>query len=123
MDDGRNGLGAGFSIWDGPVPRFLQPEHRDGDTIEERFLKFHKLNPWIRDTIVSLARGFAAAGHDRVGIKMLFEVLRWQWQLHIVDTGEQYRLNNSFTSRYARLIAIEEPDLADMFEMRHLRAA
>ena len=62
-----------------------------------------------------------AHGETRVGVKALFERLRWSYNRATV--GDSWRLNNSYTSRYARLIAAERPDLAPLFETRKLRAA
>ena len=118
------GLGRGFSLWDGPSPRFLAAEHDENATIEERFLAFHAANPWVYEAFVDLARDLVARGRTKIGAKALFEVIRWNWDLNrIADTDETYRLNNNHVSRYARLAAESEPELAAVFNMRALRAA
>jgi hypothetical protein len=97
----------------------LEPVPHVG-TIDERFAAFHAANPHVYRNLVTLARDLHQDGR-RVGMKMLFEVLRWQ---HLRTTGDQgFTLNNDFSSRYARLIAEREADLADAFELRVLRAA
>jgi hypothetical protein len=50
-------------------------------------------------------------------------VLRWEWQGATSDPTAAYRLNNNYRSRYVRLIEANEPDLADVFEKRELKAA
>lgn len=90
-------------------------------TIQETFDVFHAVNPWVYDALVALARQYLACGHRRVGISMLFEKLRWEYDLQTV--GSKWRLDNSWRSRYARAIAASVPDLADAFELRELRAA
>ena len=90
-------------------------------TIEQRFWDFHEANPNVYYALVSLARQAREAGKKRVGIAMLWE--RMRWELWVRTHGDDYRLNNNFRSRYARLIAAQEPDLADVFETRKLRAA
>jgi hypothetical protein len=107
------------SLFDGD-PQFAPIDTR-GLTIGEAFTAFHEANGWVYDALVTLARRWTATGRTRIGIKALFEVLRWEWSL--ATTGDTFRLNNSWTSRYARLIAAQEPDLADVFETRELRAA
>jgi hypothetical protein len=92
-------------------------------TIEERFQAFHQANPWVYRALVTLARRRTAVGIRRIGIGMLFEVLRWEWQGATTDPNAAFKLNNSYRSRYARLIAANEPDLADVFEQRELKAA
>ncbi|MCP4448536.1 MAG: hypothetical protein GY811_24845 [Myxococcales bacterium] len=51
---------------------------------------------------------------------MLFEYLRVS---SLRTSGRDFKLNNSYTSRYARLIVDREPDLADLFELRGRGAA
>lgn len=87
-------------------------------TIDADFLAFHSANPHIYDALVSLARRAKAAGRRKAGIGMLWEVLRWD--IFIRTTGTEYKLNNNYRSRYARLIMHREPDLADFFETRVL---
>jgi hypothetical protein len=89
--------------------------------IEERFLSFHRDNPDIYLTLARLARQAKASGRQKMGVKMLWEVMRWE--LIIQSTGsEGYKLNNDFPSRYARLIMEQEQDLSTFFELRRLRS-
>ena len=90
-------------------------------TIEGAFDDFHSANQWVYDALVSMARDMVARGHRRIGIGMLFEVLRWHWLRG--TEGDEFKLNNNYRSRYARLIMDTEPDLCDVFETRELRAA
>jgi hypothetical protein len=52
---------------------------------------------------------------------MLVERLRWEYDT--TTTGDPFKLNNDYRSRYVRKIVAEYPDLADAFETRTLRAA
>lgn len=83
---------------------------------EQRFLEFHRANPRVYQMLVSYTRQAKERGRKRVGMKALFERLRWDVRMR--TDGEPFQLNNSFTAHYARLIAEREPDLADMFEFR-----
>jgi hypothetical protein len=89
------------------------------DQIEMRFLQFHHDNPHVYAELVRMARHWRDTGHESCSIKMLFEVLRWH--RGIESHGDAFNLNNSYTSRYARLIAANEPDLREFFQMRQLR--
>ncbi len=62
-------------------------------------------------------------GHRKFGVKLLFERLRFEYLLTTDDSHSPFRLNNSLTSRYARLLLANEPFLADCIETRELRAA
>lgn len=92
-------------------------------TIEESFLSFHAANPHVYRNLVTMARDLAKKGRKRIGIKMLFESLRWRYMLETDDPSSDYKLNNNYTSRYARLIAENESDLANIFQTRELKAA
>ena len=106
------------------LPLFLAPIvalPRRRQTIDERFRAFHAANPHVFDLLVILARRMRARG-GRVGIKACWERLRWEYRERV--EGDQWaRLNNSLTSRYARLITERCPDLVDVIETRELRAA
>jgi hypothetical protein len=93
------------------------------ETIDVRFAQFHAQNPEVYETLVELAREARRAGKTKIGIKALWERARWSLWLNVTRDGDEPKLNNSLTSRYARLIMSQEPDLAGMFEVRHLRAA
>lgn len=87
-------------------------------TIAEAFARFHAENPHVYDELVRLARRAKRAGSSRIGIKMLFEVLRWR---HTLRTGgDDFKLNNNYHSYYARIIMDRCPDLGDIFELRRL---
>lgn len=88
--------------------------------LDRAFADFHELNPDVYDELVALARKWKQAGHRHVGISMLFELIRWSRGLSTV--GDTFRLNNSYRSRYARLIMAQEADLRDFFETRELRS-
>lgn len=88
------------------------------ESIEERFLYFHQRNPEVYAHLLRLALQAKRKGRDRIGIKMLWEVLRWNVWL---DTGSTPKLCNDFHAYYARLLMQQEPELAGMFELRELR--
>lgn len=90
------------------------------DSIQRRFLAFHEANPHVYAAIVGYAREAKAAGARRVGMAAIFERLRWD---HLIETGGSggFRLNDQHTSRYARLVMAQEPDLDGLFEIRELR--
>lgn len=93
------------------------------NTIQHDFEEFHRLNPWVYAQLVRLARDLVARGHQRLGIGMLWEVLRWQYMRTTYDNNSTFKLNDHYRSRYSRLIQNAEPDLVDVFVTRELRAA
>lgn len=101
---------------------FVPPVVPHGASIEQRFEAFHDANPWVYDELVRMAREAHRAGRERIGIAMLFEVLRWRWTLHTTDPSSKFKLNNSYRSRYARRIMGVEHDLAEIFDTRELKS-
>lgn len=89
-------------------------------SINAVFKRFHAANPQVYDKLVELAELAQRSGRF-VGIKMLWEVMRWDLTIK-TDAGEDFKLNNNYTSRYVRLIQQQRPDLAEMFHTRTLRA-
>jgi hypothetical protein len=92
----------------------------DDSHIDREFAEFHAANPHVYDELVMLARRARRAGTTRLGIGMLFEVLRWRHALR--TRGDDFKLNNNYRSRYARMLMDREPDLNGVFEIRELRA-
>ena len=89
-------------------------------TIQEQFEKFHYANPHIYIRLVSMANQAKRAGRRKIGMQMLFEVMRWN---SIVQTeGDEFKLNNNYCAHYARKIMAENPHLDGIFEVREQRA-
>ena len=101
------------SVYDDAPPR-----HR---SIDASFRAFHAANPHIYAELAKMARRAKGRGVERIGIKTLWEVLRWRIWETARPNEEPYRLNNNFPSRYVRLLD-QEPDLHGLFEMREIRA-
>ena len=91
------------------------------DSTFENFKAFHKKNPYVYQKLCSMAKEWQNAGHSKVGIKMLFEVLRWQHGLKKMDT-EEFALNNNYAPHYARLLMAENSELEGLFELRTIRS-
>ena len=88
--------------------------------LDREFFDFHAHNPGVYRELVKLARQAVTRGRTRVGMKMIYEVVRWNRFLETTDPD--WKLNNNYHSRYARLIMEQEPDLAGIFELRELRS-
>lgn len=91
-------------------------------TIQQRFEEFHVENPWVMDELLRLARQARDGGALKIGIGMLWEVLRWRYYERTQDWNGSWRLNNSYRSRYVRALIDLDPSLADLFELRELKA-
>jgi hypothetical protein len=90
-------------------------------TIQTQFEDFHMANPHIYTEIVSMAREWKKVGKRKLGIGMVFEVLRWNTA--ITTKSLDFKLNNNYRSRYVRLIEEQESDLVGIFRTRVLQSA
>lgn len=90
-------------------------------SIQGRFTAFHALNPWVLRELERLTADCVANGFSRVGIGMLFELLRYRYG--VATRGDTFRLNNTWRSRYVRLLLQRHPEWEPLFELRALRAA
>lgn len=97
-----------------------QSIYEQATSINTAFQRFHAANPQVYDKLVELAEQARRIDHH-IGMKMLWEVMRWDLTIK-TDAGEDFKLNNNYTSRYVRLIQSQRPDLAPMFQTRTLRA-
>jgi hypothetical protein len=92
----------------------------DRPSIQQRFEDFHAVHPEVYRELVRLARVAKSRGRRRYSIDALMHVVRWTFDF---EHDGEFKINNDFSSRYARLIAEREPDLADFFETRKLKAS
>jgi hypothetical protein len=91
-------------------------------TIDERFTEFHAANPAVYLELRDLAMEARQRGCQKLGIRMLWEAMRWSRLLRTAPNVEgDFRLNDHFPSRYVRLLLENEPELRGMFELRGLR--
>lgn len=86
--------------------------------IEQDFAAFHRLNPAVYAELEARALRLHARGVRRIGIAMLFEVLRYS---QLETTGEEFKLNNSHRALYSRLLVHHHPELRDVIELRERR--
>jgi hypothetical protein len=91
----------------GAVPERL----RDG------FEDFHRENPHVYSKLVEMVRSMHRRGRTRIGMGMLFEVLRWEYNLK-ADTEEPFKLNNNYRAFYTRLIEQNNPELRGVLTSR-----
>lgn len=83
----------------------------------QAFEKFHAANPEVYAHLVRLAREAKALGHQRIGIRLLWEKMRWDLTVAVRRTDE-FRLNDHWPPYYSRLIQQQEADLQGVFATR-----
>jgi hypothetical protein len=88
---------------------------------ERKFREFHGENPRVYKELLRLTRQAQERGAKKIGIRMLWEVMRWNLTIMTYDPASDFKLNNNYHSRYVRLIIEKNPGLKKMFELRELR--
>ena len=99
----------------------VTPERIVGASIQERFEEFHRSNQWVLTELEKLARQMIDAGRTRLSIETLVGRIRWDYDL--TTTGDPFRVNDHYTSRYVRLMIERNPSWDSVFTTRRLRAA
>jgi hypothetical protein len=89
---------------------------------DRKFYEFHGENPHVLDELVRLARKAKELGNRRIGIRMLWEVMRWNFTVEVDSGDDIYTFNDHLTSRYSRMIMKRNADLVGMFRIRALRS-
>lgn len=99
------------------TPPHAYPGHRRSarPTISEQFHAFDTAHPWVYRELEHLVARRLASGVKRVGMKELFEALRWRHPHGVRG------LNNNFTALYVRRLLDEYPQWAAAIEIRRRR--
>jgi hypothetical protein len=89
-------------------------------TIQQRFEAFHEAHPDVYDLFVRIARQMRDKGHARYSADGILHVIRWHYATS--SSGESPKINNIWSSRYARLLMEEDATFVGFFETRRLKA-
>jgi len=103
------------TLFDGPLNRAAQRR-----SIDDRFREYHRANPRVYERFREIAHHLRCIGIERTSAKLIVERIRWNH--HIRTRGEIFKINNIFTSRYARMLVKEDPSFEGFFEMRELKS-
>ena len=101
-----------------------------GITIQDAFNKYHAENPHVYEQFKRLALSAINKGKSKISFKMILNVVRWEV---FIQTSEptlfdldgkmtKFKINDAYSSRYARLFVDEFPQHIDKVEFRELRA-
>jgi hypothetical protein len=96
----------------------LQPSLFD-DTLQERFELWLSANPHVYERFRAAALALKAEGRKRFGSKAIWERIRWETMVQ--TTGSEFKLDNTWTSRMARKLLADCPELVGFLETRRLQ--
>lgn len=93
-----------------------------GQSIEEAFRRFDHDNPHIYADFVARCFALIRAGKRRYSSKTILCAMRYEHDIKTSTQGEDFKINDIVTSRYARKFVREYPEHGDFFELRALRS-
>jgi gentisate 1,2-dioxygenase len=94
-------------------------------TWQALFEKFDQDNPHIWEEFKRLAQEYIGANNFKLSSKDIISVIRWHTDLKTASDKKQagkFRINDVFTSRYARKFIEQFPQHKDRFETRSIRS-
>jgi hypothetical protein len=91
-------------------------------SIQERFEHFDALHPEIYTAFRQIALDLLLRGRSHYGSKAILEVIRYHRALSGMSETEPFKINNIYSSRYARKLMEEDKRFCDFFELRELRS-
>jgi hypothetical protein len=101
----------------------MDPGGEPPKTIQQQFEEFHARNPEVLRLLEHFTQQAVDRGRKKLGIRMLWERVRWEVMLSTEDVNSDYKINDHYHSRYVRLLIKIHPEWETLFELRKLRAA
>jgi len=86
----------------------------------EAFRQFDADNPQVYRRLVELAREAMRSGRQRIGMRLLFERVRWDMLMQ-TDSTDGFKINNNFAPHYARAIIARHQEFDGFFMLRACR--
>lgn len=87
---------------------------------DQAFAEFHRRNPWVVEELEKIAWEMLKHGHRKLGVQQLIEIFRWETRRQTIS--HNFKINNNFASRYARMMLDRNPHWGQVFELRRLRS-
>ena len=91
-----------------------------GMSIQEKFDKFDKENPTVYVLFLQQVLKAISKGKNKISEKSVLGFIRWEIQFQ--TTGDTYKINDIYTSRYARKFVENHPEYKNVFNFRNLRS-
>lgn len=95
-----------------------EPVAEEKPSLAEQFEAFDRSHPDVYALFTQFASELREAGRESYGAKSIMERIRWHYATS--SRGETFKINNNYTSRYARKLIHERPEFDGFFETRRL---
>ena len=92
-----------------------------GAKMDAEFAVYNASRPEIYRMFCETALGLIRKGHKHYSADAILHVIRYKQAVN-KEVGELFKINNNYTSRYARKFIKDYPQHAGFFEMRVLKS-
>jgi hypothetical protein len=89
-------------------------------TTMEKFSLFHVQNPQVFKALEEMTEQMVKRGRSKLSVKMMIEVLRWSYYLTTNDPNSEFKINNSYSSLYVRLLIDTHREWENLFQLREV---
>lgn len=101
----------------------MKYQQTNGVTIQFAFEQFHSDNPDVYEHFKRFAFAWLNTGAKKISAKQICGRIRWFIQVETTGKfSEDFKLNDAFTSRYARMFEKDYPQHDNKFEKRTIRS-
>ena len=88
------------------------------DTLQERFLNFHRENPDVYAVLEeAVRRHIKRLGYTRTSVDLLVHVARWERIASTSTSLTGFKIANAHTPFYARLLIKNHPEWKPLFQL------
>jgi hypothetical protein len=91
------------------------------DEIKEKFIEYHKNNPWVWELFERFAMEMIGAGRERYSSSAIIERIRWEVDRKS-SPDERFKISNDFRAYYARMFIAKYPMCNSFFLIKKLRS-
>ena len=95
-------------------------EDKNMSEVDMKFFKYHKESPHIFNLFVAFSKEIKAKGYKTYSMRTIMHRIRWHVDITTNDP-DGFKMNNNYSSRYARMLANEYPDFKDFFKNRRMK--
>lgn len=85
----------------------------------DAFREYHAKRPEIYKLFLQYSTQMMSTGRKRYSAKCIMERIRWEEDFK--RPGSQFKISNSFTSIYVRMLIYNHPEFADFFKLKKVR--
>lgn len=105
-------------------------QENTGKSIQEAFELYDSANPSVYEHFKKLAFELIRAGKKKISFKLILNRIRWDVYVQTEEPtlfnqkGEKvkFKINDAYSSRYARKFVSDFPEHENIVELRNLRA-